>query len=89
MPGHLKANVIVTLIWMRSEKSTVLGLRAQNLRDEFGEETSERVMNIPAQLIVIEDVSSGKSARCAGTAVRRRANPRSRLKSAAWRAPAS
>lgn len=60
LPGHLKRERIVHDL---SEVEKHCAICQQDLR-EFGEETSERYEYIPAQLIVIEDVSKKYSCSC-------------------------
>jgi len=60
LPGHLKRERIVHDL---AEAEKHCSICEQDLR-EFGEETSERYEYIPAQLIVIEDVSKKYSCSC-------------------------
>jgi transposase len=60
LPGHLKRERIVHDL---EEAEKHCAVCAQDLR-EFGEETSERYEFVPAQLIVIEDVSKKYSCAC-------------------------
>lgn len=60
LPGHLKRERIVHDL---EEAEKHCAVCEQDLR-EFGEETSERYEYIPAQLIVIEDVSKKYSCSC-------------------------
>jgi transposase len=60
LPGHLKRERIVHDL---AEAEKHCAVCEQDMR-EFGEETSERYEYIPAQLIVIEDVSKKYSCSC-------------------------
>jgi transposase len=60
LPGHLKRERIVHDL---AEAEKHCAVCEQDMR-EFGEETSERYEYIPAQLIVIEDVSKKYSCAC-------------------------